>query len=48
MGGLVLALAHAIGAQIGSNDQFLLAQLVFLAVLVLRPQGITGARRRAA
>jgi len=47
VGGVLLGVAQQIGAQIGSNDQLLLGQLFFLAVLVLRPQGITGARRTA-
>jgi branched-chain amino acid transport system permease protein len=45
VGGILLGIAQQIGAQIGSNDQFIAGQLFFLAVLVLRPQGITGARR---
>jgi branched-chain amino acid transport system permease protein len=48
LGGVLLGVAQQVGSQIGSNDQFLLGQLFFLAVLVLRPQGLTGTRRRAA
>ncbi len=46
-GGVLLGVAQGVGAQIGSNDQFLLGQLVFLAVIVVRPQGIIAVRRTA-
>jgi branched-chain amino acid transport system permease protein len=42
LGGIVLGVAQQIGAQINQADQVLAGYLVFLAVLVLRPQGLTG------
>lgn len=47
IGGIVLAVAQSIGGQIGSTDQLLVGQLLFLVVLVVRPQGITAGRRTA-
>jgi branched-chain amino acid transport system permease protein len=47
LGGIVLAVAQSIGAQIGSTDQLLAGQLLFLVVLVVRPQGIAAGRRTA-
>jgi branched-subunit amino acid ABC-type transport system permease component len=46
LGGVVLGVAQQIGAQINFSDEILAGYLVFLAVLVLRPQGLTswGAR----
>ncbi len=50
-GGIVLGVVQQIGAQIGGaahpDYQFLAGQLVFLAVLVVLPQGLTGIRRTA-
>jgi branched-chain amino acid transport system permease protein len=43
-GGIILGVAQQIGAQINANDQILAGYLVFLLVLVIRPQGLTGAR----
>ena len=40
LGGVVLGVAQAIGAQISGSDEFLAGYIVFLAVLVLRPQGL--------
>jgi branched-chain amino acid transport system permease protein len=37
----VLGVAQQIGAQINISDEFLAGYLVFLVVLVLRPQGLT-------
>jgi branched-subunit amino acid ABC-type transport system permease component len=42
LGGVVLGVAQAIGAQINSSDQLLAGYVVFLAVLVLRPQGLVA------
>jgi branched-subunit amino acid ABC-type transport system permease component len=42
LGGVVLGVAQAIGAQINSSDQLLAGYIVFLAVLVLRPQGLVA------
>jgi branched-subunit amino acid ABC-type transport system permease component len=46
LGGVVLGVAQQIGAQINFSDEILAGYVVFLAVLVLRPQGLTswGAR----
>ena len=41
LGGVVLGVAQAIGAQINISYEALFGYLVFLAVLVLRPQGLT-------
>ena len=46
LGGVILGVAQAIGAQISGSDEFLAGYIVFLAVLVLRPQGLI-ARRQA-
>ena len=42
LGGIVLGVAQQIGSQINSSDGFLAGYIVFLAVLILRPQGLTG------
>jgi branched-chain amino acid transport system permease protein len=44
LGGIVLGVAQQIGAQINISDELLAGFIVFLAVLVLRPQGLTGRR----
>jgi branched-chain amino acid transport system permease protein len=44
LGGIILGVAQQVGAQINANDQILAGYLVFLLVLVIRPQGLTGAR----
>lgn len=44
LGGIVLGLAQAIGGRIDPSFQVLAGHLVFLAVLAIRPQGLTGAR----
>jgi branched-subunit amino acid ABC-type transport system permease component len=44
-GGVLLGVVQQLGAQINTNDQILAGQLVFLAVLVFMPRGITGQRR---
>ena len=41
LGGIVLGVAQQIGAQINISDEVLAGYLVFLAILVLRPQGLT-------
>jgi branched-subunit amino acid ABC-type transport system permease component len=46
-GGIILGVVQLIGGQINPQYQILAAQLVFLVVLVLLPQGITGERRTA-
>jgi branched-chain amino acid transport system permease protein len=46
LGGIVLGVAQEIGSQINSSDEFLAGYIIFLAVLVLRPQGLTGRRAR--
>jgi branched-chain amino acid transport system permease protein len=40
LGGIVLGVAQQIGAQINISDELLAGYLVFLLVLVLRPQGL--------
>ena len=47
VGGIVLGVAQAIGAQIDPGWGVLAGHLVFLAVLVLRPQGLFGRPVRA-
>jgi branched-chain amino acid transport system permease protein len=42
LGGIVLGVAQQIGSQINSSDGFLAGYIVFLVVLILRPQGLTG------
>jgi branched-chain amino acid transport system permease protein len=42
LGGVVLGVAQQIGAQINISYEVLAGYLVFLAVLVLRPQGLTS------
>jgi branched-chain amino acid transport system permease protein len=44
VGGIVLGVAQQIGAQINPSDALLAGYIVFLAVLVLRPQGLTARR----
>jgi branched-chain amino acid transport system permease protein len=40
LGGVILGVAQAIGAQINGSDELLAGYIVFLVVLVLRPQGL--------
>jgi branched-chain amino acid transport system permease protein len=47
-GGILLGVVQQLGAQVGSNDQILAGQLLFLVILVIRPQGITSGRRTTA
>jgi branched-chain amino acid transport system permease protein len=47
VGGILLGVVQQLGAQVGSNDQVLAGQLLFLLILVIRPQGITSGRRTA-
>ena len=47
LGGVVLGVAQAIGAQINGSDEFLAGYIVFLAVLVFRPQGLIARREQA-
>jgi branched-chain amino acid transport system permease protein len=47
LGGVVLGVAQQIGAQINFSDEVLAGYLVFLAVLVFRPQGLTSRRARS-
>jgi branched-chain amino acid transport system permease protein len=44
VGGVVLGVAQQIGAQISISDELLAGFVVFLAVLVLRPQGLISRR----
>ncbi|HYB18231.1 MAG TPA: branched-chain amino acid ABC transporter permease [Streptosporangiaceae bacterium] len=47
LGGVVLGVAQQIGAQINISDEVLAGFIVFLAVLVIRPEGLTGRRARS-
>jgi branched-subunit amino acid ABC-type transport system permease component len=47
LGGVVLGVAQQIGAQINISDEVLAGFIVFLAVLVIRPQGLTTRRARS-
>jgi branched-chain amino acid transport system permease protein len=47
VGGVVLGVAQQVGAQINISYEALAGYLVFLAVLVLRPQGLTSRRTRS-
>jgi branched-chain amino acid transport system permease protein len=47
VGGILLGVVQQVGAQISSADQILAGQLLFLLILVIRPQGITSPRRTA-
>ena len=44
VGGVVLGIAQQIGAQINQSDQLLAGYIVFLVILVVRPQGLTTRR----
>jgi len=46
LGGIVLGVAQQIGAQINISDELLAGYLIFLVVLVLRPQGLVSRRAR--
>jgi branched-chain amino acid transport system permease protein len=43
----VLGVAQQIGAQISISDEVLAGYIVFLLVLVLRPQGLTTRRSQS-
>ena len=47
LGGVVLGVAQQIGAQINISNEVLAGYIVFLAVLVLRPQGLTSRRTQS-
>ena len=47
LGGIVLGVAQQVGEQINISYEALAGYLVFLAVLVLRPQGLTSRRARS-
>ncbi|MBO0831851.1 MAG: branched-chain amino acid ABC transporter permease [Actinobacteria bacterium] len=47
LGGVVLGVAQQIGAQINISYELLAGYLVFLAVLVLRPEGLTSRRAQS-
>ena len=47
VGGMVLGVSQQIGSQINSADYLLAGYLVFLVVLAIRPQGLTGQRSTA-
>jgi branched-chain amino acid transport system permease protein len=47
VGGIVLGVAQQIGAQINISYELLAGYVVFLAVLVIRPQGLTARRSQS-
>jgi branched-chain amino acid transport system permease protein len=47
LGGIVLGVAQQIGAQINISYEVLAGYLVFLAVLVIRPQGLTSRKAQS-
>jgi len=47
LGGVVLGVAQQIGAQISISDEALAGFIVFLAVLVVRPQGLISRRAQS-
>jgi branched-chain amino acid transport system permease protein len=47
IGGIVLGVAQQIGAQINISDELLAGYLVFLLILVLRPQGLVTRRTQS-
>ncbi len=47
LGGVVLGVAQQIGAQISISDEVLAGYIVFLLVLVFRPQGLTARRSQS-
>ena len=47
LGGVVLGVAQQIGAQINISDEVLAGYIVVLAVLVIRPQGLTSRRAQS-
>jgi branched-chain amino acid transport system permease protein len=47
VGGIVLGVAQQIGAQINISYELLAGYIVFLAVLVIRPQGLTTRRSQS-
>ncbi len=47
VGGILLGVVQQLGAQVNTTDQVLAGQLLFLLILVIRPQGITSGRRTA-
>jgi branched-chain amino acid transport system permease protein len=47
LGGVVLGVAQQIGAQINISDELLAGYIVFLVVLVLRPQGLISRRAQS-
>jgi branched-chain amino acid transport system permease protein len=46
-GGILLGVVQQIGTQISPGDQLLAPQLFFLAMLLIRPDGVTGRRQVA-
>jgi branched-subunit amino acid ABC-type transport system permease component len=47
LGGIVLGIAQQIGAQINISYELLAGYIIFLAVLVVRPQGLTARRSQS-
>jgi branched-chain amino acid transport system permease protein len=44
VGGILLGVVQQLGAQVSSSDQVIAGQLLFLLILLIRPQGITSRR----
>ncbi len=47
LGGIVLGVAQEIGAQINISDELLAGYIIFLVVLIVRPQGLTVRRSQS-
>ena len=47
IGGIILGVAQQIGAQLNISYELLAGYIVFLAVLVIRPQGLTTRRSQS-
>ena len=47
LGGVVLGIAQQIGAQINISDELLAGYVIFLVVLIVRPQGLTARRSQS-
>jgi branched-chain amino acid transport system permease protein len=47
LGGIVLGVAQQIGAQINISDELLAGYVIFLVVLIVRPQGLTARRSQS-
>ena len=48
IGGIALGIAQTVGSQINAADGILIGDLVFLAILAFRPQGLVGLKSEVA